>query len=322
MESNFCRLKMLLIAVVLFFSLLFWLLVSALSDGSWLGFVAITLLYYVIGEWLHRNEVLHCPSARRSKFVRWFNQTYYGVHISQISSRLRHDFGCKNSKRYIFALEPHHVQCLHIVWCFAAPGDMLPPSILDDTRVVAHWCHRLIPFVRELYSMFGVIDSSRYTIETAMKYNRYHLALIPSGFDGKIHALIGEYFNSSGLRLVSEDRRETVHIYRRKRHGFIRLAIKHHYSIVPVVSCEEANCFELWLESSMIWWLVLPVGRNFIFPLKDKLPVVIGASLDFTEYVDSKPSEKMINDLADQYYRNIVSLVQPEYKVKFHYALY
>lgn len=252
--------------------------------------------YYVVSEYVEFHHLTRMNSWRSSRIIQFIGRTLMRTRFTAESHQRLLALG---SQQCIFMCEPHGVACLMLVFGFAAHGDALPASIADKTLVVAHWCFRLIPFVRNLYGIFGVIDNSSSSITRALDTG-HSLALVPSALVGKWYSLLT---NQRDQTII--DGKESVFIYQRWSIGCFVYAARRTIPIVPVLSPNENFAFRLFFTEYGFAPLVLPIGWWFIRPY-----------FDIEWYVGAPQIDTGYHTLARKYYAELKELAKPDYAVK------
>lgn len=276
-------------------------LIALLTDY----FYTSWLLYYLFGELLHRLDWLHSVRTRQGPLARRAAK-FCDVEFSPLSvQRLQ---ALDANKKYVFALEPHAQWCLHMVF-MAACGSVLPDALAPKIRVVAHWMSRTLPLIRDVLSLYGVIDNRATSINTALAANN-SIAIVPSGLTGKEHAMLDPPPHPN-------DRPLRVPVYRRKQIGFLYLAVKHKAAIVPVLSPDELSAFDLYWRHWRIWLFTLARGKYFIAPLRP-VRIHVGEPIDTSAY--NIADAQSMTTLANLYYNQLAALAPPEYRVEIQHA--
>lgn len=279
------------------FSLAHWL-VSLLTDG-WLAQLTLFLLYMSAVEWLHRNGRLFVPAAR-SAWLAWFVHRYAPVLYPR-SARERLKQLAHTKRQLMFCLAPHGPLCLGMAIGFAGHCGQMPAEISDRLLIVGHWSIRLIPFVRELAAVFGIISSLRAPVDEALAAGR-HLALIPCGMDSKMQSLIDAPVAPNII---------VVH-RQRNRLGFLALAARHNTLVVPVLAPDENNLYSLHGTSLGLWWLTLPLGRSLLLPRRP-------LTLRFGLPIDPAALGGSVERLETAYYSALSQLAAPTHLVEYRY---
>lgn len=269
---------------------LFWFL-ALLTDSLWLQLL-LFVIYIGVVESLHSSGALFRASARTSRFAQ-IVKTLFPVHFDEASVQTLHNLS-RSNRQLMFCLAPHGPMCLHAAVGILGHGGEMPPVLSKQLRLVAHWSLRLIPFVRELASVFGVIDSTRITVEHALQ-QKQHLALIPCGMQSKIRVLT-ETPASAG----------TVVVHRHKsQFGFLSLAARYKVVIVPVLAPDENHIYTLYGTWLSCWPLTLIVGRFGVLPWQRSY-MRVGAPIYTDEFAHWKSAD--MRALANRYYAELAKL--------------
>jgi len=206
-------------------------------------------------------------------------------------------------KQAIFAIEPHGYACISVALLFAGYGTQrsllsrLGATSASKIRIVSHWIAFAIPFIRELYAVFGVIDSTRETVYGALERGN-HVLLIPSGMAGK------------SLGALHDAQRDVVDVVRRpdQRLGFVHAAARFSALLVPVLAIDENHAYATCGPHFLPWFMQLVVGRYFVAPFWRQTPmrVVVGEPIDAGE--THWKDRGAIHALAERYYAALGAL--------------
>jgi hypothetical protein len=263
--------------------------------SAWL----LVTVYWLVFDHAHRRGWLHSPALRRSAFVDWLRRLMRVDFTKDAYDRLGE---LDPARAIVFACEPHGAQCLHMTGGFAGHGSDMPVWLGEKTRVAAHASTRYFPLVRELLSMFGVVDAHRSTVEDLLQ-RRHAVALVPSGMYGKEHALLD----------CPRDAK-TVVIYRHRKHfGFIRVAHAHSALLVPVFTPDEVSAYDCYFRRWRIFPLVFFWGKFFMIP-KHAVHLHVGQPIDTAAY-----GENDIDRLANRFYSELAALAPPGYTVEYRF---
>ena len=230
--------------------------------------IVLWIAYYALSEYADARRLLHMPALRGSSAVRWLAHEFMR---SRFSPAGRVQLGALAAdQQYVFACEPHGAACLSLVFGFAAHGGGGGSGGLDERLasrilVVAHRVYRLVPIVRTIYSVFGVIDNSRESIEAALN-DHYSLALVPSGVAGKYHSLV-ETPNADDNN--DNDSLPRVYVPCCGTPGIFAYAAARGIAVVPVLSPQEPEAFLNLGAASRIAAIVSPFGWWFVRPRTD-----------------------------------------------------
>lgn len=275
------------------FLFLYYKLFTIFCEQTMYNFFIFTVLYFVTSELLIQMDLLNSISWRNSQLVRFLNKIYANAEFDQKSCapvfETLNNINNKN-RLIIFAVDPHGVATLGMSLLFAGNGSNKFRNIecLKNGRVVAHWAHKLIPFVREIFAIFGVIGSLPFTVKRFLKtHPNKTIVLCPSGIQGKVlcstlpdsenMVLVHETnqnFNSSygsiwpasnqmASQLRSESQKEKINlpIFKRKRKGFIKMALENNALLVPTLSIHEQFIYKRHTRLPsfhMISWIKYP----------------------------------------------------------------
>jgi hypothetical protein len=288
-----------IIVAVCFF--LYSRLLLLLTDSIWWQCV-LMLLHYMTVSALRANGTLFWEESRVSHFarlVKWL----FPVHFDAASIEQLNELA-KSKRQLMFCLAPHGPLCLHAAIGFLGHVGELPKAMCQRLRLVGHWSLFMIPIVNELATAFGVIDSSRATVDMALENNQ-HVALIPCGMDSKIRVLIEAP--------VAD--KQTVVIHRsRAQFGFLVLAARRKALIVPVLGPDENNLYDLYGTRFGCWILTLIVGRFGVLPRQTSL-VRVGKPIDTSGFASWKRADML--RLAELYYAALDELAGESHQLEF-----
>jgi len=198
----------------------------------------------------------------------------------------------------IYACEPHGLCCSHLS-LFANPGSELNDDQCMPVHVVADWRAFLVPLVREVYALVGIITNLRFQMAAALSRGD-SLALSPSGVAGKELAVH-----------CSDVRGGAISVLRRRRvPGFVRMAAQYNCDIVPVLSRDENVAYGKPASDAgqpPKWWATTSVsGRWIFFPEQAEMLVDCGEPIDCSgvDHLD----DFALQGLADKYYEQLRKL--------------
>ncbi len=270
------------------------LLSTSLLFGWQLVAQAILVDAYVrLSEGYHERYQLVSDYCRAGALSRWV-QSWVGFTFSDEAQKQL--AALSPTGKYMFCCEPHNPMVQHVALGFAAHGGTSMSTVARTTLVVADTLIRTIPVVREIMSLYGVIGRSRESIATALAHG-YSLAIIPSGLVGKARALLD--VPPPGF----------VYIYRRKKRlGFIKLAIEAGASLVPVLEPNESRAYQLYNRHWQAWPFVLIVGQRLLLPLLP-ITVYVGEPISTVGFDASDPQAVQV--LADLLYCRMRLLAPP-----------
>lgn len=285
-------------------------LFTALTDNLLIYFL-LWNAYFHLSNWLHTNELLLSHRLRASTWLtdivrrlyfhgngsetllaRWYKKQMASKKVSE-------------PNQYMFACEPHGSQCLHMVFMFAAYGSAVTRGFGDRLRVAAHGHVCRIPLVRDLLSAFGVISVERAPFEKSLATG-HSVALVPSGMLGKRMSMLQPNNVDTNDNAVPANETNNLIVYHRKnKYGFVKLAIKHNVSIVPVLCLNEHAVYDRYLTWTNLFPLVVNVGKYLLFP-KQPLRMLIGEPIHTTNV--NCTDRGAVADIARQYYQQLESM--------------
>ena len=197
----------------------------------------------------------------------------------------------------VIAIEPHGFACFHVAleWCGYAQQSgvrqQLGRPFMRRTRIVGHWIAQCVPLLRRLYASYGVIGNDRAAVERALE-SRHHIVLLPSGWDGKRHAVECEQGGADSVDVLARPV---------ERVGFLALAARHNALLVPILVPDEPRAFQTRGPAFLHWLLRLPVPQS-----TSEMRVVVGWPID-TKQFDGR-NRKDMDSLRQIYYDSLRSL--------------
>jgi hypothetical protein len=212
------------------------------------------------------------------------------------------DASLSPSRQYVFGVHPHGIHCLPLAM-FSTEGsdfDIQFPGLVGYclTGLAATVMFKL-PLVREFFLTMGYVDASRPIANQVLAENR-SVFVCTGGEEESMMTIVGE---------------DTVFL--KKRKGFVRLALSHGASLVPVFGVGTTDVYKTydfmgkqrkWLQKNS--GIALPIfhGRFFTsLPFKKPVKVLIGEPI-------STPTPKVRGERPDE------ALVD-EYHLKYMAAL-
>lgn len=212
-------------------------------------------------------------------------------------------------KKYIFGCHPHGILPFGtmVALGYDYPGGFkeLFPGV--EYRVLAATFCFYVPFYRDLLLFGGVVDAARYSAHSVMN-NGFSLALVPGGATEALYA---------------DPSKDTVYI--KKRRGFVRLALEHGASLVPVFGFNENNTYSqlamsnefihsLKIKFQSLFGISLPLITNVV-PKKTKITVVVGRPVEVPKI--ENPSSEEVQKYLDIYIEELKKLYN-ENKEKYN----
>ncbi|KJE94068.1 2-acylglycerol O-acyltransferase 2-A [Capsaspora owczarzaki ATCC 30864] len=212
-------------------------------------------------------------------------------------------------KQYIFGCHPHGILPFGTM---VGMGYQFPGGFADlfpgvDYRVLAATFCFYLPLYRDLLLASGVVDAARYSAHKIMR-NGYSITLVPGGATEALYA--------------NPDKDVVV---LKKRRGFVRLALEHGASLVPVFGFNENNTFKqmasdnktmhaLKKQFQSIFGISLPLITNII-PRRTKVTVVVGRPIEVPK--SPEPSDEQVQKYLDLYIEGLKQLYR-ENKDKYN----
>jgi hypothetical protein len=288
--------------LLIFMCILAWLVLSLLCGSFWIALLVHLSSAAALALFL--NFGYH--PFRASRFACWVGSVVMRVHLNDDS--LRNLASLDPKKQHFFACEPHGQAPLHLTYLFAAHGGAwLPDWLQKKTVVMGHTLIIMVPFLCQLFQVFGVTFSAPLTVTRALDLGA-NLALCPSGLIGKLESVTRDN------RAHHAAPRDSVFIVKRRRPGFLKLAAQRKALVVPVLSPNEDrafwnyNLFDIpWLTSAFALggeWLIRP-----FYPVELR----IGEPIDTTSF-DWRDDAQMLQ-LSDIYYDRLHALGRPNFHV-------
>ena len=211
-----------------------------------------------------------------------------------------------SNHKYLFCYHPHGMYAIglfSLVFQRASGFKSLFPKRKGGMLVGVASALLHVPILGKVVSWFGFIPASRESLDIACESDR-DVALVPGGI--------------AEMCLVQSNQIEQL--YLEKRRGFVKLAIKHGRSLVPVYCFGENHIFQQfnfvnstrqWLSRQLKVSIVFFRGRNCtLVPRQVPLNVVIGTPIHVIqsdspseEYID-RIHRKYLDDLEDLFDRN------------------
>jgi hypothetical protein len=237
---------------------------------------------------------------RRSLLADFIAEQLFGVHFDDASRRTLRALDA-DEHRYVFGCHPHGTHCTHMLR-LAGFGSALPESLGARLHIVVYWAYLVMPFLNVFYECAGMMPNLQCAMNLTLACGG-SFAVCPDGVDGKWRA-------TDRVSSGSERRRSTaIDVHRRssKRLGFISLAARNGAYLVPLLSVNEHQAYD-----------VLPgrlaLGRWCILPLVERMEMRVGAPIATTGF-DYKSRADMLR-LADTYYEALARLGAHDYHVR------
>ncbi|XP_076453482.1 2-acylglycerol O-acyltransferase 2-like [Babylonia areolata] len=267
----------------------------------------LTLVY---AAWFYYDRKTHLQGGRGKDSVRrWRLWKHYRDYFP---ITLIKTCDLDPSRNYIFPCHPHGVMCfapfLHFSTEASGFSDQFPGL---EPHLMTLSIQYKYPLFREYMMCSGAVDVAKESIE-------WHLHTHPKG--GQALAII-----VGGAPEAMEAQPGSTVLKIKERKGFIKMALKHGASLVPVYSFGENELFNMVEspEGSLGWWFQqlvmkifgynLPIfcGRSkFFFTVPFRRPVysVVGEPVH-VEKVE-EPSREQVEDLHRRYVSAVTSLFE------------
>ncbi|CAF4631625.1 unnamed protein product [Rotaria sp. Silwood1] len=200
------------------------------------------------------------------------------------------------NRNYIFGYHPHGAFSLSAFGNFATDAtqfSILFPNIRPHLMLLR--LQFLFPCTRDLFLNLGACCVSRRSCEYLL-----------SGKCGQGNALV---IVLGGVPEMHATRNDTMIFYIKRRKGFVKLALKHGASLVPVISFgenelyERRTCFNLIPNG-------IPCGRSIVghIPFRHPVITVVGKPIHVNKIVD--PTATDIDQLHNEYIQAIEQLFE------------
>jgi hypothetical protein len=242
---------------------------------------------------------------RRSPLADFVAEHLFGVHFDEVSRRILRamdgSVDAAAARRYVFGCHPHGTHCTHMIR-LAAFGSALPPALGARLHVVAYWAYLVMPFLNVFYECVGLMPNIQCAMNLTLSCGG-SFAVCPDGVDGKWRA-------TDVVGRGAERRRSTaIDVHRRssKRLGFISLAARNGAYLVPLLSVNEQQAYD-----------VLPgrlaLGYWCILPLVERMELRVGEPISTVGF--NYKSGADMRRLADLYYKELADLAALDYQVR------
>jgi 1-acyl-sn-glycerol-3-phosphate acyltransferase len=207
-------------------------------------------------------------------------------------------------KQYVIGVHPHGIHCFPLAFLASpdTPFDQQFPGLVSgSTTLPKHALTGLaatimfkIPVVREFFLVFGYIDASRPVAHAALKAGR-SIFVVTGGEEESMYATITEDI------LVLKNRK-----------GFVRLALQHGASLVPIYGIGNNETFHRynfamnlrkWIQKNLKIALPIFHGRFFTpLPYQTPIKVIVGEPIEVPQPNGDMPvDEKLVNEYHQKY---------------------
>ncbi|XP_066238413.1 2-acylglycerol O-acyltransferase 3 [Saccopteryx leptura] len=219
------------VLIFLFMGLLSFLLIFSLLFTSLWSFSVLYLAWFFL-DWDTPNQ-----GGRRSEWMRnwtiWkYLRDYYPIKLVK-TAELPPD------RNYVFGSHPHGIMCIGTFCNFATEGNGFSqhfPGLRPSLVVLATLFY--FPIYRDYIMCAGVCSVNREGLDYILSQPQRGQAVVImiGGAHESLYAIPGEH-----------------HLVLRNRKGFVRLALRHGASLVPVYSFGENEVFRLKVFAADSW---------------------------------------------------------------------
>lgn len=249
----------------------------AIATAFWMLFIYLITLVYRASDSLVVTIVvlaayifLSHECMRRQWQVVWLRDSRLVKLLCALLSDVPTDLQL-HARQTIYAVAPHGLACLGFATAFV-------PSRDGRVRLLASPLFLMVPILRDLYMLGGVVSSNVKAVTACMERGE-SVAVIPCGMRGLHAAVVEEH--CADTRVID---------VLRINHGFARFAIAYGTLLVPVLSLGEQEAFaKTSLTRYSPFWSTLAV------PTLRRVRTLHGAPIDATAFTDTR-------QLADAYY--------------------
>ena len=285
-----------------------------------LALVWVPAAYYVVFSYLDGTEFKE--GKPRPWLARWKrmhvligDKGYFKPRIIYDDEAALKEVERKGPKaeQCIFACFPHGVVSFHhgIMMTDTAGFMSKFPSLVTQRRDLVASVTLAIPGYRELLMWLGCVDAGKATAKRVLRKG-YHLYVLPGG---------------EAEQLMTQYKKHRVYVKRRK--GFVKLAIEHGASLVPVYAFGETDMYHTsnlfmglrkWMMKNMRVAIPLFWGRwGTPMPYPVTLTVVVGKPVK-VERVEpaSDITQEQVESLHDKFVEELGSLFE-KYKAECGY---
>ncbi|GAX81501.1 hypothetical protein CEUSTIGMA_g8929.t1 [Chlamydomonas eustigma] len=214
----------------------------------------------------------------------------------------------KPTESYVIGYEPHSALPVGIPSVFSTPSPKLP-KFLSRTNfhsLASSVCF-MAPFVRQLWWLLGLRPATRETIDRILKA-RGSVLLCPGGVQECLH-------------MSQEDEL----VYLKKRQGFVRMAMRHGSSLLPVFAFGQAKAFSWYrpgpplMSPAALEWISRKAGAvpllitgRWLTSIPHQRPITIVVGKPIRVPLDANPSvddvelylKKFIDEMQSLFDRN------------------
>ncbi|UJR13194.1 hypothetical protein I4U23_000216 [Adineta vaga] len=287
---NFTRLKeflaVLFVFTIFLFSPIITLIIFILLSWFWSFPITLTL-FLLYGCWIYFDRHADSQEGRWSDRLRQLSICTYFTNYFPLKLVKTEDLDPK--RNYIFGYHPHGSCSFGASGNFATDAtyfSRLFPNIRPHLMTLRP--QFLFPFTREILLSLG----ARYVSRQSCEY-------LLSGNHGQGHALV---IVIGGMREIYLIQHNSIHLYLKKRKGFVKLALEYGASLVPVISFGEN---ELYRRYKNIPWGRLLFGH---IPLRRPVTTVVGKPIHVDKNLN--PTSEDIDQLHQKYIQSLEQLYE------------
>ena len=215
------------------------------------------------------------------------------------------------SKQYVFAVHPHGIHCWALN-ALAFPGSAFDEEfdLIKEGRMtgLAASVIFMIPVVRELFLSMGYVDASRHVADKVLRNGR-SLFVCTGGEEESMRTVVGQDL-----------------VVLKKRKGFVRLAVSHGASLVPVFGIGISDLystydlgtlgFRMWLQKKT--GIALPIFHGkWLSPLPYKRPlrVLVGEPIPIKpEHQPKTKGARPDNEIVEIYHKKYIEALKDLHK--------
>lgn len=282
-----------------------FLLFYGLSTNFWW----VSCLY---GVWWVLDVPTSSSGGRRGQLVSWAkNLNFMKGYRDYFPITLIKTAELDPSEKHIICSHPHGILPWGVAGCFASEAEQFSvkfPGMVSHITTLEG--NLLMPLFREVFLLFGAVSSSRKSLDY----------LLQSAESGHVPVLI-----IGGVPEMENYEKDKIRLFLEERKGFIKLALRHGANLVPTFSFGETSLYRYpssdvnifnnirkTLKEFLGWAPVTFYGRGWfqsrigVMPERKPINVVMGSPIKVTKVVC--PSEEEINDLHQQYVKELIRL--------------
>ncbi|KAK7089966.1 hypothetical protein V1264_009837 [Littorina saxatilis] len=286
--------------------------------GGWTGVFLILYLLFteywylslLYGAWYYYDRKTHLTGGRGKDSVRrWRIWDYYRDYFPV---KLVKTCDLDPNRNYIFPCHPHGIMCFAPFLNFSTEASGFSKTFPGlEPHLMTLSIQYKYPLFREYMMCSGAVDVAKESVE-------WHLKSHPKG--GQALAIV-----VGGAAEVLVTKPGSTELKLKNRKGFVKMALRHGASLVPVYSFGENELFNVVENAEGSWgWAFqqivmkifgynLPIfyGRSkFFFMVPNKTPIysIVGEPIH-VDKVES-PTPEQVEQLHQRYVHAVVSLFE------------